>query len=239
MVKRIARSKTVQRAIGHLLALYLKIVRATSRIAFDPPDFKARVLADAPIICALWHGQHFMIPVAKPSRMRFAVLISRHGDGEINAAACEAFGIRPIRGSGGRPEQMTKKGGVAGLRALARALAEGDSVTLTADIPKTARVAGLGIVTLARVSGRPIYPTAVVSNRRHVARSWDRATIALPFGTMIAAIGEPIWVAPDADDIALEKARQAVQSGLDEIHARAYAHLNATDPGAFLRREAS
>ena len=33
----------------------------------------------------------------------YAVLISRHGDGAINAAACEEFGIRPIRASGGKP----------------------------------------------------------------------------------------------------------------------------------------
>jgi lysophospholipid acyltransferase (LPLAT)-like uncharacterized protein len=37
---------------------------------------------------------------------------------------------------------------------------------MTADMPKRARTAGLGIVTLARLSGRPIVPTAVVTSRR-------------------------------------------------------------------------
>jgi lysophospholipid acyltransferase (LPLAT)-like uncharacterized protein len=236
MFKRITRSKPVQVGLGRLLAFYLRVVKATSRITFDPPEFASRVIADAPIICALWHGQHFMIPLVRPTHLPFAVLISRHGDGAINAAACDSFGIRPIRGSGGRPEQIVRKGGVAGLRALNRALENGESVTLTADIPKIARVAGLGIVTLARMSGRPIYPTAVVSSHRYVAASWDKATIALPFGRMMAVIGPPVRVAREADEAAMEAARRAVQAGLDDAHARAYALIGHADPGADIRR---
>ena len=103
-----------------------------------------------------------MIPLGKRPQDRYAVLISRHGDGGINAAACESFGIRPIRASGGKPSKMHRRGGVFGLREMLRALQQGDNVTLTADIPKKARIAGLGIVTLARMSGRPIIPAAVV-----------------------------------------------------------------------------
>jgi len=231
MLNRIARSKAVLTAIGRLMALYLRTVRATSRIERHPADFDARIGADAPIICALWHGQHFMIPLVRPAAMRFAVLISKHGDGEINAAACENLGIRAVRGSGGRPEQMHKKGGVAGLRDLLRTLAGGESVTLTADVPKRARVAGLGIVTLARMSGRPVYPTAVVSSRVKIFDSWDKATIGLPFGRIVAMIGEPLHVPPDADEAAMEAFRLRLESELDRVHREAYARLGATDPG--------
>jgi len=44
-----------------------------------------------------------------------------------------------------------------------------------------------------------------------------------------------IRVAPDADAAAMEKARLAVESGLDEAHRKAYAMVGATDPGADLR----
>ena len=37
------------------------------------------------------------------------------------------------------------------------------------------------------------------------------------------AIGEPMYVANDADDVALEVARLAVEAGLNEVTARAYA----------------
>ena len=50
------------------------------------------------------------------------------------------------------------------------ALEEGYNVALTADVPKVARVAGLGIVKLASASGRPIYPIAIATRRRAGAR---------------------------------------------------------------------
>jgi len=36
----------------------------------------------------------------------------------------------------------------------------------------------------------------------------------------------------DADEAALEEARQAVERGLDAAHARAYALVGSRDPGA-------
>ncbi len=236
MLKRLGRSKPVQTALGRMLAGYLKWVGRTNDFVQDPPDLFAQLEADAPFICALWHGQHFMIPLGKRPQDRYAVLISRHGDGGINAAACDSFGIRPIRASGGAARKMHKRGGVTGLREMLRALEGGESVTLTADVPKTARVAGLGIVTLARLSGRPIYPTAVVTSRHKTFNSWDRASIGLPFGRGVIAVGAPIRVPREADEAALEEARLAVQSGLDEVHARAFALVGGRDPGADLGR---
>ena len=78
------------------------------------------------------------------------------------------------------------------------ALEGGAIVGLTADIPKIARVCGQGIVTLAQLSGRPIVPVAIVTSRRIDFRSWDRASLGLPFGRSAVVIGEPIFVAAEA-----------------------------------------
>ena len=41
----------------------------------------------------------------------------------------------------------------------------------------------MGIVTLARLSGRPIVPVALATSRRKVLeKTWDKTTINLPFG---------------------------------------------------------
>ena len=45
-------------------------------------------------------------------------------------------------------------------------------------------------------------------------------------------LGDAIHVAKDADDAALEAARLAVEAGLNDVHARAYAMIGAQDPGA-------
>jgi len=87
---------------------------------------------------------------------------------------------------------------------------------LTADVPKVARVAGLGIVTLAKHSGCPIIPVAMATSRHYRLSNWDRSCINLPFGRMSAVRGEPIFVARDADDAVLEVARRAVEASLNE-----------------------
>ena len=115
---------------------------------------------------------------------------------------------------------------------MLRALDSGEMVVMTADIPKIARRCGEGIVTLARLSGRPIVPVAVVTSRRIDFESWDRASLGLPFGRGAMVIGNPVWVAREADPAAIEHARQAVETGLDGVHARAYDLVGSRDPGA-------
>ena len=64
-----------------------------------------------PIILAMWHGQHFLMPFLRPKDVPTKVLISRHRDGEINAVAVEALGIETIRGSGSHGPDVSGKGG--------------------------------------------------------------------------------------------------------------------------------
>lgn len=236
MLKRLSKSKLAHEALGFLLAAYIRLVRRTNR--FDQPDLEKLVDGKLPVIVAMWHGQHFMIPFARPRTMpKIAALISRHGDAGANAAALRWLGVIPIRGSGGRAEQMKKKGGAPALREMLRALGEGTTVALTADVPKRARVAGMGIVTLARLSGRPIAPVAVVTSRRFDFKSWDRASIGKPFGRGAIVVSDFIHVPPDADEAAMEALRRKVEKGLDQAHAQAYAKVGAADPGAGLRRD--
>jgi lysophospholipid acyltransferase (LPLAT)-like uncharacterized protein len=233
MLKRVLRAKPVLRGAGRLMALYLKLVRATNTFVIDPPGAEAAVTAQMPVIIAMWHGQHFMTPFIKRPWLPVAVMISRHGDGEINAAAAEAFGLSVVRGSGAqRQDQILKRGGMEALRAAIMALKSGTSVAMTADVPKISRVAGKGIVALAQLSGRPILSVAVVTSRRKDVRNWDRSSMGLPFGRGAVAFGEPIHVPADAGPAALERARIAVEASLDEVHARAYGLIGATDPGA-------
>ena len=237
MLKRFLRHGAVQAGVGWLLSLYLRFVRATNRLEFDPPDFYAKLDRDGAGIFALWHGQNFMLPLAHRRGLRFAVLISRHGDAGVVAAASVAMGLEPIRASGGGRKQGDKKGGAAGLRAMLTALKEGASVVLTPDVPKVARIAGPGIIALAKLSGRPIYPIVVATSRRIDLKNWDRTPICLPFGHGIVMLGDAIHVARDADDAALEAARLQLQVRLDEVHRRAYAYLGVADPGAAARSQ--
>src|SRR5918998_3681425 len=232
LLKRISRTKAASEAAGLLMARYLGLVQRTNRFVMEPPDADARLAPLMPVIAAMWHGQHFMVHFAKRPEDRAASLVSRSGDGEFNAIALRHLGIRAIRGSGARGRDIRKKGGIQAMRAMLRALADGEMVVLTADIPKISRVCGDGIVTLAQLSGRPIVPVAVVTSRRIDFRSWDRASIGLPFGRGAMVLGDPIPVPRDADAQTLEALRRQVERELDAVHGRAYALVGSRDPGA-------
>ena len=221
--RRIARSRFVQNAVGILAAEYLRLVYYTSRLVTEPADIYERVVPDLPVILAMWHGQHFMAPFIKKPEHRAKTLISRHRDGEMNAVAAAWLGVETIRGSGDHGGEFHRKGGVSAYREMLQALADGYSVALTADVPKVSRVAGPGIIRLARDSGRPIYPGAIASSRRYQMGNWDRSTINLPFSKLVGVVGTPIRVAADFDEAGLEDARRALETTLNETTARAYA----------------
>ncbi|TIX45410.1 MAG: DUF374 domain-containing protein, partial [Mesorhizobium sp.] len=114
----------------------------------------------------LWHGQHLLTPAYYPKGRPLVAMVSRSADAELNALMLEKFGIEAVRGSGGRDSSRhLDKGGAKALIALKKSLSTGKNVAMIADIPHgTPRDAGMGIVLLARLSGRPILPSAIATS---------------------------------------------------------------------------
>ncbi len=199
----------------------------------EPADPYQLYDKEQPLIIAMWHGQHFMMPFFRRD-YRFKVLISRHSDGEINAIAAERLGVSAVRGSGDHGGRFHVKGGVGAFRSMDEMLADGWNMALTADVPKVSRVAGLGIIKLASESGRPIFPVALATSHRIILNSWDRSEVNLPFSRGAMVVGEPIRVPAAADADALEQARGALERALNVGTERAHAlvdrrTLSATD----------
>jgi hypothetical protein len=63
--------------------------------------------------------------------------------------------------------------------------------------------------------------------------NWDRSVVNLPFGRFASAVGEPIRVAGNADDEALENARRLVEDRLnattEKVHAMVDGHAKDFD----------
>jgi len=226
--KRLARVRAVQRTIGFLAAEYLRLVWHTTRVTIEPADAYERWGGDAPVIMAFWHGQHFLTPFLKRPDDQVKALISRHRDGELNALISERLGIGTIRGSGDHTGRFIAKGGVNAVLAMLEALKQGYNVALTADVPKRARVASVGIVKLAAESGRPILPVAITTKRRIELRNWDRTAINLPFGRGVCVVSSAIRVPPDASREVLESARSELERSLNSVTARAYAIVDGS-----------
>ena len=188
----------------------------------EPADPYQLYDREQPLILAMWHGQHFMMPFFRRA-YRFKVLISRHSDGEINAIAAERLGVSAVRGSGDHGGRFHVKGGVSAFRGMTELLADGWNMALTADVPKVSRVAGLGIIKLASESRRPIIPVALATSRRIILNNWDRSEVNLPFSRGAMVVGEPIRVPAAADADALEQARGALERALNAGTERAHA----------------
>lgn len=229
--RKLGQSAWVQRAAGVAAAEFLRFVWLTNRFAYDPPDVYERVEPDMPVIVAFWHGQHFMMPFLKREKYPAKVLISRHRDGEINAIAAERLNVGTVRGSGDHGTAFHRKGGVAAFKTMLKALEDNCNMALTADVPKVARKAGLGIIMLARESRRPIMPVAIATSRFKRLNNWDRSVIHLPFGRGVIAAGRMIRVPADADAETMETLRAELEHELNETTRRAYQAVGRPDEG--------
>jgi hypothetical protein len=136
--RRLTQKRWVQKTIGVAAAEYLRLVWMTSRFTMEPEDPYRLYGREQPVILAMWHGQHFMLPFLRRG-FPFRVLISRHIDGEINAIAAEWLGVGTVRGSGDHGRRYHVKGGVGAFKSMMDALAEGCNMVLTADVPKVSR----------------------------------------------------------------------------------------------------
>ena len=225
MAKRLIRHPLVQGMLARLVALYLRLVWATTRWTLVGEEH-ARPFADRPMILAFWHER---LPLAalgwrllaqrvpQSGRRRAKVLISRHRDGRLIAAAVRPFGIDVVHAS-------SSKGGVAGLRGLARILSDGGVAVITPDGPRgPARVAAPGVAQLAALTGVPVLPCAAASTRMRLAGSWDRMRFPLPFGRGFAVVGAPVSVPRDDAEAALP----AIAAALSDACARADAMAGA------------
>ena len=215
----------VSRVLSHLLARYVLMVHRTARLTIIPPDALDVARAEAPVIFTFWHGLAMMAGRAVPLDLPIVPMVARNAAASVIADAAGTLGVRTIRASGSqRARSQHRKGGVAGFRQALRELVAGNSVLMTADVPKVAQVSGKGVIQLARLSGRPIIPIAYVSRYGLRFNNWDRMVVDLPFSPAAIRYGAPIHVPADADDEIIEKLRSFLTEELDRITQDAYQH---------------
>jgi len=231
-LRKLGRASWLQHAVGFAAAEFLRFVWLTNRFTLDPPEVYKYMEPEMPMIIAFWHGQHFMMPFLKRKEYKAKVLISRHRDGEINAIAAERLHVGTVRGSGDHGTEFHRKGGVTAFKAMLRVLEEEKvNMALTADVPKVSRKAGLGIIMLARESGRPILPVAIATSRFKRLNNWDRSVIHLPFGRGVIAGADLIRVPRDADNETMQALRLQLEERLNELTHRAYTLVGRPDEG--------
>ncbi len=220
--RRLQQSEFFMNAVGKLAARHIRFVYATSKVIREPADTDAYLEKLNPMIVAMWHGQFLLLPLIKPKTVPVSNMVARHADGEMIGRALLNFDMGLIRGAGAGGKGKDR-GGASALRAALKAVRQNTTVAMTTDIPPgPARVAGMGIVTLGRMSGRPIVPLAIATSRFFTLPTWSRFTINLPFSKLAMVAGDPIHVPRDADEETMEAFRQKVEAAMNRATERAY-----------------
>ncbi len=221
--KRVYASPAVQNILCRLVVLYLRFVHATTRWQVINADIPRRLIEEErPGIGAAWHGRIALLAYAFAEPHTAHVLISRGRDGAFMSRIIERFGYRTVRGSARAKGKTKAKGGASALRAMVRIISSGGRVLITPDGPRGPRMrVSEGIITLARLTGVPIYPMSYGISRRRVIGSWDRFIFPLPFGRGVFIWGTPVMIARDADAQAQETARRTLEDELNRITRQA------------------
>ncbi len=197
-------------------------VRSTSKVIRRPADVQERLASLSPCVVGYWHGQFLLLPPLRPPNLQIDIIVARHADAEPLSQAIASFGMGLIRGAGAG-DRKKDRGGAAALRLALRTLDSGRSIGCSLDAPPgPARICGLGIITIARLSGKPIVPVAIASSRFKVLDTWSRFTINLPFSTIGYVMGEPIHIPRDIDAEGIERYRLEVEAAMNAATRTAY-----------------
>ena len=108
------------------------------------------------------------------------------------------------------------------MRESLRCLRAGGCVAITPDGPRgPAEQMAAGAVTLAKVSGAPVFLFGLHCRPGFQLDSWDRTLFPLPFGRGAVVFDGPLHAPRDADEAGLEVIRLDWQARLSAANARA------------------
>ncbi len=165
-----------------------------------------------PAIGAFWHGRLLMMPVIYKGK-KLSFLVSPHRDGRVVSNALKRFGFHPILGS-------TTRKGFSGFKRMVKA--HGGDIAIVPDGPRGPRhQVQLGVIELAKRTGRPVIPLTFSASKRKIFNTWDQFLLPYPFSKGVFIWGDPIEVDPSGDRTHLEEKRILLEHRLNELTDKA------------------
>lgn len=200
-----------QRLLARLIHVLIQLVTATLRIRWER-DPRTVDIAGGPYIFCTWHNRlvlalhmyhEYRRAHGKPPLL--AGIVSASRDGALMSRVLELSGVEMARGSSSRR-------GLQAMLELAELSAQGRDIAVTTDGPRGPRyVSKNGIISLARITGRPVLPASYHVQWKITLNNWDRFQIPLPFSRVTFSVGEPFSVPRQST----EEQREALRAELD------------------------
>jgi len=192
----------------------IKILALTMRFEEIHPEIP-RTFWDKgiPAIWTFWHGRLLMMPVVHKGTSKLSFLVSPHRDGQMVGKALKRLGFLPILGS-------TRRKGFSGFKQMVRA--HGSDIAIVPDGPRGPRHrVQIGVIELARLTGRAIVPLTFNASKRKIFNTWDQFLVPYPFSKGVFIWGEPFYVDQHEDRAHLEEKRILLENRLKELTERA------------------
>ncbi|NIR33344.1 MAG: lysophospholipid acyltransferase family protein [Desulfuromonadales bacterium] len=207
------------RLVPLLASWIIRALRLTIRAEFVGEEIPASFWKRSePVILAFWHDQ--LLLMVKGYRGPGArILISASKDGELIARTMEQFGQGAVRGSSSR-------GGKAAFREMMDLARQPFDLVFTPDGPKGPRhEVKMGVVQLARLTGRPVIPMAFACSRGHRFSSWDRFLLPFPFSRGVYSFGEPLtYEKTETAEQFRKRLQTAMEENVDKARQRLEVH---------------
>ncbi len=200
--------------LSRIGAVLIRLLGFTWRVRWRGREnlSKARELSNN-VIFAFWHGRLLALSYTHRGR-NIQVLASEHYDGDLMGRTIEWLGFGHLKGSSSR-------GAARAMRELASVLKRGFDVGLAVDGPRGPMgVLQQGAVELSRLTGKAIVPLTSTASRRRLLESWDRFQLPLPFSRVTVAYGEPLLVGSSKSKQEREKAKEMLESMLNDMTSR-------------------
>lgn len=217
------RFRILRRAVGgRLLPVlgppFIGFLRRTWRAEHHGLERLERAARGQGAFVAIWHGR-MLLGLPYYAHRGWWVLVSPSDDGGLVKILLDHYGYGVVRGSSSR-------GGARAVREMLSVVEREAVIVVTPDGPRGPRHSmNPGLAWMARESGRAIVPVGLACDRAWRLESWDRFTIPKPRARLVLAYGEPVRVAPDAGEEALEHATRTVRERLVEAEEGAFRHL--------------
>lgn len=206
--------------LPRLYVAYMWLVEVTSRHDDRlPPVLLGAVERHDRAVALLWHQEVFTVAY-NYRRYHGHTLVSVSDFGEVIAKMLRLCNFTIVRGGSG---SRSRKRAV--LPTLIEHMQTHPRVIygLTVDGSRgpVYHLKSGGVV-IAQACRAPVVAVRTFYTRAVTLPTWDRAQIPLPFTRRVTLASGPYWIAPDADDAALEAFRAHVEAELLELTARAY-----------------
>ena len=224
-MKRLLAHSSGQAILAWMVVAYLEVVIRTLRWQTKDAGVAQSAL-DGPdgMVVLFWHGRIAQAIACRPllGRKQRSVMVSMSRDGDFIAKAAEMLSFPTIRGSTGRMDATSDKGGAAALRKAIAVLRVGGVMLLTPDGPRGPRERiQVGAIHLARVARLPVFLLGLAARPSLNLRTWDGAQLPLPFAKAAIWVEGPESAPKITGHDALEETRLRWEAAMARAQSRA------------------